>query len=355
MDIDEIAGMLNSRAASLAAELLPRGSRQGHEWVEANTASGGLGDSLKMCVSGAKSGIWSHWAAGRKGDALDLVAYIRFADNKKEAVAWAKSWLGLDNLDPGRLQERRKEVAADARRREAEGRKAVQKKQKMARNIWMAAQPVTGTPVVDYLAGRGIDISDLAKAPGALRFAPECRAYENGQVTQHPAMLAAIVDCEGRHIATHRTYLQFMPDGRVVKAGLEDPKKVLAPYRGGVIPLSRGASGKSLKDAPDGDRLILCEGIEDGLSLALCCPDYRVHAAVSIGNFQNITLPPAIRTITIAADNDGDNEAAEKGLNAAIERFYDEGRQVFVARSPVGKDFNDFLQGDTPLVVKEAN
>ncbi len=85
------------------------------------------------------------------------------------------------------------------------------------------------------------------------------------------------------------------------------------------------------------------EGIETCLSVALATPEFRVLAAVSLGNLARVTLPPAIGTVIIAADNDGDGTPAAEALQRAVDRFAGEGRAVRIARSPIGKDFNDCI------------
>lgn len=85
------------------------------------------------------------------------------------------------------------------------------------------------------------------------------------------------------------------------------------------------------------------EGIETCLSIALACPELRVLSAVSLGNMARITLPAAVRRVILAADNDGAGTPAAEALQRAIDHFAREGREVRVARSPVGNDFNDAL------------
>ena len=348
IEISEIANMLASRIDSLVPMLLPNARQDGHEW-RIGSCAGETGNSMAIHRGGAKRGVWRDFSSNDKqGDALDLVAHCYFGGDKAKAVAWSKSWLGIDGLDPRRLET----VRAEVRKQSAEDdRRAMEKaaqKQKIARGIWHhASNKLLGSPVDLYLLSRGIGIADLPRLPGAIRFASnlEYPAHMNNDVkTVWPAMVTAITNAEGEHIATHRTYLQDRGGGLVVKAPVRDAKLTLGSYRGGYISLARGASGKSLKDAPEGDRLIICEGIEDGLTLALGFPDSRVIAAISVGNIRNLKLPPTIRNVEIAADNDDPSSEAGKTLQAAIDFLMDEGREVEISCSPVGKDFNDMLQ-----------
>lgn len=343
MEVSDIADMLAQRIDALVHELLPAGQRDGQEW-RIGSPAGEKGRSMAVHLGGRRQGVWSDFASGESGDALELVAVCRFGGNKKDAVAWAKSWLGIDNLDPQRLETVRRAAAAAADKRRKDGAEKDKKLLASARRLWHMAVPLTGSdPASRYLAGRGIDFRQLGKLPGALRFSDKVWCSEENKSL--PAMLAAISDGDGRHISTHRTYLQGFPDLTVKKAALVEPKKTLGRFYGGFIALNRGQSMKPLRLAPDGDHVVICEGIEDGLTLAMALPDLRVLAGVSLSNYGNIKLPPAIKTVTIAADNDGaENEQAQKGLDRAVSRFLREGRTVRIARSPVGKDFNDYLQ-----------
>jgi hypothetical protein len=109
--------------------------------------------------------------------------------------------------------------------------------------------------------------------------------------------------------------------------------------------LWRGASGKPLADAPSDDMVLFTEGIEDGLSVALACPEYRVLCAVSLANMRNIELPPKIGTVYIFAQNDPPGSSAELALRKAIRHLQQRGLRVKIARPPDGmKDANDMLR-----------
>ncbi len=89
--------------------------------------------------------------------------------------------------------------------------------------------------------------------------------------------------------------------------------------------------------------MVVAEGIETALSIAVACPERRVLCAVSLANMGQLLLPPTLRTVIVAADNDGDNPAAMRGLRRAIACLAARGHAVRIARSPLGKDFNDAL------------
>ena len=336
MDMATIAAMLADRIASLCAELLPAGTREGAEW-RIGSVAGEPGRSMAVHLSGPKAGVWKDWAADIGGDALDLVAQVLFRGDKVQAVRWSRAWLGLDKADPASFEQRRRQ--AENRREEA--REDDRRRKRRALAIFLEAQPqLAGTVAATYLASRAIDLEQLGRQPRALRFHP---SLWNAETERHwPALVAAIVDPNGRMVAVHRTWL--MPDGSG-KAPLRDPKMTLGRYTGGVIPLWRGASGKPLNDTPEGETIIFTEGIEDGLTGTLGTPEYRVAAAVSLENMASIPLPPAIATVIIAAQNDPPGSPAAHALDRAVARFLAEGRRVKIARPPPGvKDLNDLLR-----------
>lgn len=117
----------------------------------------------------------------------------------------------------------------------------------------------------------------------------------------------------------------------------------LGAVAGGAIRLWRGASGKPLRDAAEDEEIVIGEGIETCLSIAIACPELRVLAAVSLANLGRVALPPQISRVILAADNDG-AEPPRRALQRAVEQHMDAGRTVRVARSPIGKDFNDALR-----------
>lgn len=329
--------MLAARIASVVAELLPHGRREGHEWVHPSL-TGTSRRSLSIHLAGAKAGVWSDFASGDAGDALDLVATVSFAGNRAAALTWARSWLGLDTTHarpepnrPAPPPEREDDDADAAERRNG------------AVRIFLAAVPsLAGTPAGDYLAGRGIDLAELGRQPRSLRYHPALHNRESGQ--KWPALLGAITGDDGQMTAVHRTWLARNSAGQWVKAPLQAAKMSLGRVTGGAIRLWRGASGKALAQAPEGEAVAIGEGIETALSVALACPERRVLAAVSIANMANIKLPPAVRTVILLKDNDGDNKAAAKAFSRAISHFQQDGRTVRVAIPPVGDDFNDTLQ-----------
>lgn len=353
VEVSEIARMLGGSIHQLAAELLPAGVRDGQEW-RVGSVAGEAGRSMAVRLTGPKAGTWCDFGGpeSHRGDALDLVAQVHFAGNKTQAIRWARVWLGLDKLDIGDFETRRAEV----KRREKTAERDEEGRRLSAMRLFLdAPASVAGTPVAAYLAGRGLDLAQLGRQPGALRYhaqTPCGPLSQPGSLARVPAMVAAVSNAAGDHIATHRTFLE--PDGRGgwrKHSGIPKAKLVLGKYAGGTIRLWRGKSNKPLADAPDGDTVAICEGIEDGLTVAISCPDWRVLAAVSISNFANIELPPQVLDLVLIADRDGENSQALAARDAALHRWRIEGRRVRVALPPEGfKDFNDWWRAELRTV-----
>lgn len=346
-DYGAISRMLARQIRDLVHTLLPGGREERGEWVALNPTRGDRRPgSFRIKLVGQRAGVWADFATDEAGDALGLVAYVRYAGNLRDAVAWSKSFLGLeqDKPVPEAVKREAPPPATDEQRAQEErGRR------ESALKIYLAARPVLrGTPADEYLRGRRIDLSRLGRQPRALRFHPEL--WNRESQAHWPAMVAAVSNDAGEHTATHRTWLARR-DGRWKKAPLADAKMSLGTVAGSCIRLWRGASRKALKDAPEGDQVAIAEGIETALSVAIACPELRVLCAVSLSNMANITLPPAIGTVFLCADNDPvDDSPGSRQRQAALQRagehFLRGGRDVRLAKPAiVGADWNDVLQG----------
>jgi Toprim domain len=337
-DAGEIARMLAARTPSLARELLPAGRRDGQEW-RCGSLAGERGGSLGVRLTGQKAGVWQDFATGETGDALDLVAAVLYRGDRREALRWSRQWLGLG--DSGAAAPLRAATPAPRSSPDDEAEQTARVRA-AALALWLAARPtIADTPVDHYLRARGIDLSRLGGQPRALRFHPGLHNVESQRTW--PAMVAAISGGDGAHVATHRTWLATDRAGVWRKAPLSKQKMVLGRMQGGSIRLWRGASGRSLSDALPDELIVIGEGIETCLSIVVAVPEARVLASVSLGNLGRIVLPPQIRRVTIAADNDTAPEA-KRGLALGQNALMDRGLEVRVARSPIGSDFNDALR-----------
>ena len=202
----------------------------------------------------------------------------------------------------------------------------------IARRIWRAARDARGSPVVRYLAGRGITIPP----PPSLRWAPRC-PHPSG--TYLPAMVAKVVNVDCELIGVHRTFLR--PDG-LGKADIEPQKASLGPISGGAVRL-----------APAAETLLMGEGNETCMA-ALQATAMPTWAALSTAGMVALLLPPIVREIIILADYDA-NGAGERAAYAAADRWLAEGRRVRIAMPlEPDTDFNDVLLGRAYARVTQA-
>lgn len=149
-----------------------------------------------------------------------------------------------------------------------------------------------------------------------------------------PAMLAPVVDLAGQQTGVHLTYLRHDGSG---KADLpsEFQRETRGVIRGGAIRLAPHDGGTEL---------VIGEGIETTLS-AMQLFGRPGWSAVYAGGLKTLGLPPEVRHIVIAADNDTTG-AGQRAALIACERWTAEGRQVAIKLPPTpGDDFNAVLAG----------
>jgi len=331
-DYREVAQRLNERIEWLAPELLPNGRREGRRWWRVGSLSGEPGRSLVVELGGAKRGRWFDYADGHGGDALDLVAGVRFGGDKRQAFEWARDWLNLPARRPSPAPtSRRREVVQNNNYAES------------IRRSWFESRPlVRGDPVDRYLAGRAIELAELGRAPSALRYHP--RLWNSESRRHWPAMVAAITSPDGRMMtAIHRTWLEETFD--VAKAPLAHPKLTLGSYAGGAIRLWRGTEGKAWAEMPIGETIIVGEGVEDTLSAVLRSPQHRAICAVSLSAMLVLQLPTAVARVIMIGQNDKRDSTAIALRDRVIARWRAEGRQVQLLIPPVWvKDLNELSQ-----------
>ena len=121
----------------------------------------------------------------------------------------------------------------------------------------------------------------------------------------------------------------------VMKPHITDALKTYAL----TVERKRTASTRLLRLAPAGLKLVLTEGIEDGL-IVMQETDLPAWAAMSHANLSSLELPPLplAQEITIAADNDDMGITSAKHAAKAMTLQW---REVRIAIPPEGKDFNE--------------
>lgn len=350
ISVAEIEQRLRDNAESIGRELLTGAHKEG-AYLKAGSIMGEPGNSLVLNLQGERQGCWRDYAGTDSGDMLDLIGLTQGLD-KGGAVAWAKDRLGIVDTwspqgakpDMAMLAARAEELRIMAAARQAKAAEEKAAKIRGAKSLYLSpgSRPIAGTPAEAYLRGRSIDGG--SRWPGSLRFNAEvCNADERCKI---PAMLAPIFLANGAQVAVHRTYLQASPRGGWAKISGKNAKKVLGPMWGGFVPINKGASGKAMAKMPEDEPVYMTEGIEDALCVRMLRPEFRIVAAVSLGNIGAIVLPPAARRIVIVADRD-ENTDAQDALERSIAGQQARGLDVRLVMPPEGiKDLNDWLRAN---------
>ncbi len=325
-DLDLIVQRLRETAETWLPRLFPNGRRSGDEWRLANIR-GDAPRKMGSCVialRGAHAGDWIDFDGNQGGGPISAIEEATGLKGRA-LIAEAAEMAGVA---PGAPARRAPPTPPPSKRDPA----------LEIAHILSAAQPIAGSPVARYLAGRGLTVPGGAD----LLFHPDLTHWETK--TGYPAMLGRVRDRDGTIIGLHRTYLAI-DEGAVTKAPLDKAKKMLGRVAGGAMRLA---------ELGDGDRLALCEGIETGLAAMTACAGLPVWATLSTSGLEQIDLPPAARRILILADNDVSG-AGMRAADAAARRLRAQGRDVAIVLPPLeGEDFNDFLLREGPEAVARA-
>ena len=193
----------------------------------------------------------------------------------------------------------------------------------LASRIWAQTVPIPESHAEAYLRQRRITCA----LPDTLRFHPALR-HPTGR--RLPVMVARVETVDDKLCAIHRTYLDSHAPR---KTGREPAKAMLGSCRGGAVRLSEGRTG-----------LVVCEGIETGLSLCDAMEGYSVWAALSTSGVVALRLPEPKqfgRNLLIACDGDA---AGRKSGQTLAERSARSGWAVELVSAPNGQDFNDLAR-----------
>ena len=367
-ELDQIVAMLRARIFDLVRGPwdLRDGWREGHDWVCRNPLRGDhTAKSFRVTLGGPYQGMVKDFAgpfiAGKDTvSPMTFHAHLMHNGDMGAAVKWAKAWLGLDGCSPDALRSSHKALQAFDDRSDADPA-LVDKKRRRAKAIYLSGQAdITGTPVDEYLEGRGIDLRRLDFPLRCLRFHPRLYCAELGPHDDEraylPAMVAPISGMDGAMLGVHRTWLERTPAGKWIKrTGLKNAKKTFGPYQGGVIRLWNGARidpktgeflyGRALGEVKEPCEIDITEGIEDGLSVVMACPDARVCAGVSLSNMVGLAFPEIVTGVRFWKQNDAADSAAARQFERAVDNTWRQGKAVRIVEIPTEwKDPNEVLQ-----------
>ena len=317
----ELAHRLAREAEAVCRHYLSNGRRQGRYWLVGDVRNS-PGRSLFVRLTGpdAGRGAAGHWldaATGQHGDLLDLIRLNRGLDRLGDTLGEARAFLGLPKREVQR---------APARAGSSDS----------ARRLLALSRPIVGTLAETYLRNRGI--TALLEGVPALRFHPCCfyRANDAAPRDSRPALIAAVTDADGVITGVHRTWLDRYGAG---KAPIATPRRALGHLLGNAV-----------RFGVVSDVMIAGEGIETMLSLRCILPDMPMAAALSANHLAALILPPTLRRLYIARDNDA------AGRHAAM-RLRDRARAAGIEARilwPVTNDYNADLRrfGADALLVR---
>jgi hypothetical protein len=287
-DAASLARRLAENAEAVCKEYLSQGRRCGNYWLVGDVHDN-PGRSLFVRLVGAScgrgaAGKWTDASTGQHGDLLDLIALNRGHRSLRDTLEEAHAFLN----EPSRLLPR-------SRQRVPHDSKAP------AQRLFAASRPLRGTLAETYLRSRGI-IGPLQHP--ALRFHPTCyyRADAKTPLETWPALIAAVTDVSGNITGVLRTWLARDGSG---KAPLADPRRAMGELLGNAVRFD------SVRDV-----LAAGEGIETMLALKSLLPSMPMVAALSAAHLTALLLPPTLRRLYVAVDNDPAGRSAAMQLRA---------------------------------------
>ncbi|WP_191057579.1 toprim domain-containing protein [Geminicoccus harenae] len=205
----------------------------------------------------------------------------------------------------------------DRRRREREAREEAEnlRREVEAASVWDRARPILPGALADrYLQSRGF----RPPWPPSLRQG----FHHSSSGRKWPALVAGACRYRGHQIAA----VQITPLAAPGRKAWTRPARITS----GCLP----GAAVILRPWLDGQRIVVVEGIEDGLAVAAACPDVSVVAVLGAANAATVQLPPRA-PITLCLDGD---DAGRKAAALAAKRLEERGYEVWIADLPDGAD-----------------
>jgi Toprim-like len=330
------AELLNGLRGHLKA-FYPNGKIKGNRFYIGNI-HGDKGESLVITLSGRYAGKGKDFATGESFDILDIFAYHFSIDARTQfyqLLQRLSEYLGLSQSEAKPLSQAEiisiRERQEQAKQRQIEAEKTalelIIKKQETALKLWNEAICINHPTAQAYLQARGLDISFNRHV---LRFIES--AWHSEYKQPLPCIIALVRSTKGTpyiqsngqplmNIQTGKPILEYKPLGierhylpLVSQATAQEYKKwfsdkcvsrrmMLGSKKGGVIKLN-----DSYKD-----KLVLCEGLFDALTLLFHGRELgilsdtetpNVYAFLGINNLTDIIIEPMYQEIYLLADND---------------------------------------------------
>ncbi|MDZ4393094.1 toprim domain-containing protein, partial [Cypionkella sp.] len=307
--VADLAARVNYRMADLAQALL--GDPNPAHTTKTQLRYGSKG-SLAVEVAGPRAGRWYDHEAGVGGDGLELIKHHKGLPDA-EARRWARDWLGD-------IQHRPTPSSTQLPR-------SVDRKTSVA-EIVASCKGIAASPAAAYLRNRGI-----TEAP------PACVAFRHFAAGQHGALVALATDAAGDVLAVQQIYL--------TNDGQKAPVDVVKRTNKAVD----GWSDRAAVRLPGIQPLVLCEGVENALSIWQATGQ-ETWACLGISNIARAPVP-AGKPVVIAGDGDAPDSKAHHQRQSAITALRARGHDVAVADPPLGSDFNDVLRASGDEAVRD--
>jgi hypothetical protein len=271
-------------------------------------------------------GCWYLHAEGKGGySPIPLIQHLKNC-SRQEAIVWGKAWLA-NHPGTGSCQ------AAGDVDGDIDGTvnavAAIRGKELLER-----AQPSLGTIVERYL-------TDQRKRPppypDAVQYAADARLGEDALLVPLTAF--------GTTVGAHLVYLETegrksLIDPRKRTYMIEEDKKRRAPGVFEYVP----------HDLDPALPILVCEGIEDWLSLIQAFPKHRIIGLPGIQVLAHIVVSKDAK-YRVFRDGDAPGSPADKGLIRGVDHLLLEGAsEVLVTQTPAGEDSNSILQRDVEAV-----
>lgn len=369
-DLQMIKESLKDLAQAVCEKLLPNGRREGNLYVSHDPVQGDYDHkpALKVRLSGNVGG-WEQFRGGAEGarkDILGLIEYVLRTDTKG-ALAWSRDFLGLKSMSRQEQEAMRQAASAKAQKRQKQDSDRRQWRMKKADELFMARTmqidpdrlSIPGLQhALSYFRNREIPLEDVQfLSAQSFRFSPQTEwwngaafrtegaaRYKTSSGPMFPAVHSSMRSPHGIVTACHCTFLDPL---QPIKAPVEPPKLIFGEASGAVIEISYGFVGKPFWATMEPDVVIICEGVETGLSLALAAPEARVWAGGSITNMGNAPVwLDCVSQIILARDNNHGNPTAQKQIQQTLDKLESWGKPLTVINSHLGDDFNDLMKGE---------
>lgn len=192
-----------------------------------------------------------------------------------------------------------------------------EQKKKWAADIWELCLPIKNSPAEKYLNNRGL-FSECWGAEPAIKF-KRIKHKETNRFL--PAVVFAVSEkplWEGGEVgAIHRVYLKG--DGGSKIDGTNAHGRIEAKMALGSI------SGKAIWFGKSSEKLYVCEGPEEALTLRYGADKDFVVSTVYANNYHCLTIPTYVKEVVLVYDND---EAGFKAFQLAVVSYKKQGKIV---------------------------